>query len=970
MKRTALGVVALLATLGLTGEALASTDPLDVHGLELPDRRVASPPPASAWGTAPEAGQARVVARHLARLRAEIGPVWIDWDAERGVARGVLTSGVPAPGSIASAEVAEAHARAWLASHLDLLAPGSRAEDFELVANHLSSGIRTVGFRQRHRGVAVLGGQVSVRFKADSMVYVASQAFDLASSPPSTQDADPLAADAAVAAAEGWILADFPDASLGQSRVGERSLLPIYAVDRFGFHDVVRVEVDSAAPLARWAVYVDATTGAPVAREQLLRTAVTIRYDVPVRRPGGDRVDAPAPQVYVTESGNDATTDLAGQLELSADPSTLTTQIDGPLVDVHSPGDPASADFVVSDGDAIVWSAADDEMIDAQISAFVHTSLANAYVRAIDPELAWLDGQIDVTVNTNGTCNAVSDGDSILFMREDDECNNTARLADVVRHEFGHSVHGQSLIPGVGNFDGALSEGVADYLAATMANDSGMGRGFFKSDAPLREIDPEDGEARWPEDIHGDVHVTGLIIAGALWDLRTLLADELGEEEGVAQADHLYYEAHRRAVDIPSMYAEALVADDDDGDLGNGTPNICAINEAFSAHGLLDTAALGGSTTIEVEVGLDGNQVSLTQAVPMLADCPQDVQAATLRWRPRGAAESEAESSPMALEGGQWIALIPPQEPGTVIEFRVEWESATGDVGARPLNPADPWYQTYFGAVEPIYCLDGDADLDAWTFEGLAEGWSFEPPNGSSDWDPPTPWDDDGVALTMPGRYPSDIATRALSPVIDASGYADVRLHYRRWLAVEDATFDQAIISANDQDLWSNLDTEAGNVHHVDEEWRFHDVPLTDVLDDGLVQFDFRLFSDGGLELGGWAVDGVCVVGVVDAVCGDGIVTGDELCDDGNAVAGDGCSEDCLPEEDPGETGDDEVGDGETGGTGDVGLEGLDDGCNCTTPATSATGGPRRGSGWAGLALLVLGAGLRRRRVTARAPRA
>jgi cysteine-rich repeat protein len=91
----------------------------------------------------------------------------------------------------------------------------------------------------------------------------------------------------------------------------------------------------------------------------------------------------------------------------------------------------------------------------------------------------------------------------------------------------------------------------------------------------------------------------------------------------------------------------------------------------------------------------------------------------------------------------------------------------------------------------------------------------------------------------------------------------------------------------------------------------------------------FRLESDQGLELGGWAIDDLCLVGWVPTVCGDGQLTGIEICDDGpdnsddnpdacrsdctaprcgdgvsdagedcddeNQVAGDGCELDCRP---------------------------------------------------------------------------
>ena len=91
---------------------------------------------------------------------------------------------------------------------------------------------------------------------------------------------------------------------------------------------------------------------------------------------------------------------------------------------------------------------------------------------------------------------------------------------------------------GVGAFDGSLSEGVGDYLAATVTNDPAMGPDFFKgSSRPLRHIDPAGGEYRWPEDvIAGDVHHNGHIISGTLWDLRKALMAKVEATAGCAMA--------------------------------------------------------------------------------------------------------------------------------------------------------------------------------------------------------------------------------------------------------------------------------------------------------------------------------------------------------------------------------------------------------------------------------------------------
>ena len=83
-------------------------------------------------------------------------------------------------------------------------------------------------------------------------------------------------------------------------------------------------------------------------------------------------------------------------------------------------------------------------------------------------DLAWLSQRLQVTVNIDDTCNAYSDGQTINFYRASNWCENTGRLADVIYHEFGHSLHLYAMLPGAGTFDESLSEGLADTLAASI----------------------------------------------------------------------------------------------------------------------------------------------------------------------------------------------------------------------------------------------------------------------------------------------------------------------------------------------------------------------------------------------------------------------------------------------------------------------------------------------------------------------
>jgi hypothetical protein len=177
---------------------------------------------------------------------------------------------------------------------------------------------------------------------------------------------------------------------------------------------------------------------------------------------------------------------------------------------------------------------------------------ANDFTRALDPQLPTLDSPITANANINQDCNAFFDGKSVNFFHASMRCENTGRIQDVVFHEFGHSVHTAEIIPGVGAFDGAMSEGAADFFAVQITGDPGTGRGFFYTDEPLRALD---SGKRWPQDI-GEIHMTGMIFGGAFWDLRQALISALDETDGIALTQKLYIGALHRSTSIPTSLIE------------------------------------------------------------------------------------------------------------------------------------------------------------------------------------------------------------------------------------------------------------------------------------------------------------------------------------------------------------------------------------------------------------------------------
>lgn len=848
-------------------------------------------------------------------------PGWrVMWDRDTDVPLRLWGPAIAVPGASADPTVAESAARGFLAAHLATLAPGAAASDFTLLANVVDrAGRRTVSFAQHHGGLPVVGGAVAFTFAHDKLTMIASTALPHISAARTRMPGAPLPPHVLADAARRWLGA--AGYAVVVKAYGARAIVPLVrsrgnrAQPDIAYRVVETVEVESTREAGAWEVWLDASSAAPVARRTTITFASgTVLYDTPDRYPGGERSPKPAPLANHTIDMMPVTSTLDGTITWAGDgPVAVVPGLTGPLVRLtNKAGSLATTSLALEPDGSVTWSQAEDEHADAQLTAFVAASTAKQFAKThLDPELAWLDSPIPVVVNEEDTCNAFSTGNAIHFYRASTpsptgsistQCENTARLTDVVYHEFGHSLHRNSLIPGHGAWDGALSEGLADTLAQAITGDPAMGRGFFKSDAPLRHLDPDGYEKRWPDDVTGEVHDDGEIIGGTLWDLRVALESALGEEAGYAKFLTIFYAIMQRASDIPSAYAEALLADDDDGDLGNGTPNTCTIDAVFGAHGLSDPrVTLGLAPPVRT-----GNRIAIT-ARPREIELPcpaPSVSGGAITWKVRG---GTAETLPLDGDSDTWFAHIPTQPDGTVVHYTMRIDLSDGSSITYPENRADPEYQFYVGNVTPLWCADFEDGLGDWTLGANNPNrleWEVGAPAGIGG-DPSAAYGgqnvlgiDLGTREESDGLYRSRTEQWARTPVIDLAGHTEVRLQYYRWLAVEDGRYDEARISANGAVVWVNRASQSSlgdGVHHTDREWRFHDVDLSAHTASGSLQVEFALDSDRGLQLAGWNIDDVCLViaGPPAGTCGNHNIDDGETCDDGNTEDGDACPADC-----------------------------------------------------------------------------
>ena len=178
-----------------------------------------------------------------------------------------------------------------------------------------------------------------------------------------------------------------------------------------------------------------------------------------------------------------------------------------------------------------------------------------------------------------------------------------ARNADSVYHECTHNVL-HALFGGrfIGYSTGvpdevhseayAMDEGFADFFAAVLLQRPDVnGRNCSNASSYPGLYDSATGLGP-----HG--HRGGKLIAGVAWDLRALMQRTRGEEAGARLNANLIFDALATMATLPrpyrfshpsqSNFMEALrLADDDNRNMDDGTPNDRMILQAFRAHRML-----------------------------------------------------------------------------------------------------------------------------------------------------------------------------------------------------------------------------------------------------------------------------------------------------------------------------------------------------------------------------------------------
>jgi subtilisin-like proprotein convertase family protein len=350
---------------------------------------------------------------------------------------------------------------------------------------------------------------------------------------------------------------------------------------------------------------------------------------------GGCEIDGfPMPFSDMTEDGQPVDyTDAFGNMQCVVPTSPVTTALDGPYLRVSDRCGVISESGTCDEGIDLAMNPGGDCAVEdgasagntaAARSSFYHINRAAEVARFYDSANTWLRNPVTVNVNIASTCNAFWNGDINMY-GSGNGCGNTGQQQGVLVHEWGHGYDEND----GGGFD-TTSEAYADVVSIFAARDSCISRGWYTDgrtctgygdtcltctgirdhDWAAREFNapttPAFVNTYCPTGPGGpcgkESHCEAYPIGESIYDLvtRDLPASGMDPDSAWQLAERLWYETRPgsggniylclrgvgQSCATTSWYQRMRVADDDDGDLSNGTPHAAELHAAFGRHGI------------------------------------------------------------------------------------------------------------------------------------------------------------------------------------------------------------------------------------------------------------------------------------------------------------------------------------------------------------------------------------------------
>jgi len=353
----------------------------------------------------------------------------------------------------------------------------------------------------------------------------------------------------------------------------------------------------------------------------------------------------------------------------------------------------------------------------AQTNSYEIANRTREKILAANASYPTIATQTSFTINTNiaDVCNAYYDGSSINFFSAGSGCNNTA-FGDVVAHEYGHH-----MVQCGGSGQGEYGEGQSDIVGIIITDNSQLGVGFQSCSSGIRSASNScQYSSTGCSSCGSEIHSCGQLISGCFWSLRSSFITTYPSDYRTRLA--------KLAVNSTPLHAgsssiqnditlDYLTLDDDNGNLGDGSPNYSAISNAFSAHGLLPPALAlftislpnGGPTTVDPSGGTTMSVSIVPVSSQVLAGSPK------LYYR-EGISGTFSSVALTSNGGTNYTATFPAAGCNTTVQYYIEAKSTGGTALVLPTTAPTTNYSTTSVLSSVVALLE--------TFDGTTTGFT------------------------------------------------------------------------------------------------------------------------------------------------------------------------------------------------------------------------------------------------------
>ena len=514
------------------------------------------------------------------------GKTYVQWKDNSKVPHRVLCQPIKLAEHIYSAEQLENLIRTFISSNKDIFNIEDR--HYKRVKIQKAKDLWYANFAQTHDDKVVLNSELIFRIHTNgNLVLFGMDIYDISHiqehslSVPDVQQA---------------IIDTYSNQNVKTHFYGGVKVLPILNEHGISFKTVYELLVTNSNDIAD-VIYIDANTAEILERYSKIHNH---SYDIQGSVNGHilpvTPTDIPQsigfPNLHVNIGGTQLSTDENGNFNhvIPGSSGILNAELKGDFVSVSNFSAPdASITQTVGQNDNvnIVWNNTNSTLEERNV--YFHINKIHHNNKQVDPNFTALDYPLQCIVNdtnNNALCNAFWNGINLHFGVQASNCSiNSAHSPSTIYHEYGHAtndrMYNQAGVS-VGMRNPILQEAFADIYSTLFLNDSRLALGWFGPGTFTRNLNNSN---RYPASIVGQQHTDGLILGGAFWDLGELTSPEIAYE----LAHYAKYgtpDDSDIAVAYAEVYLETLVADDDDGNLMNGTPNSAAIETAFCQHGI------------------------------------------------------------------------------------------------------------------------------------------------------------------------------------------------------------------------------------------------------------------------------------------------------------------------------------------------------------------------------------------------